>query len=140
MTLVTNRKKFLIFFFFWEAKGAGYKLQQFSKAFCLSNRYLKFPRNQRTPFIHLIYSCYERYCSSWLYCIKGFVYRLSCDGHLDIDCDVSATFCRSSSGDLVNLPSWTICATVVVSDWCIMNIAHGWWVSIQNIVGIIRRG
>ena len=192
MTLVTNRKKFFIFFFS-EAKGAGYKLQQFSKAICLSNRYLKFPRNQRTPFIHLIYSCHERYCSSWLCqgfwyfagfsgansrknrpisrdfrgkkvkirvflefrrisrnylnfagprpreisearlcCIKGFVYRLSCDSHLDIYCDVSAAFWGSSSRGSVDLLSWTIRTTVVVS-------VSGWCVSIQNIVGIIRR-
>ena len=72
--------------------------------------------------------------------MKGFVYRLSFDGHLDIDCDVSATFCRSSSGDSVDLLRWTICTTVVGSDWCFTNVAHGWWVSIQNIVGIIRRG
>ena len=127
MTLVTNRKKFSIFFFFSEAKGAGYKLQQFSKAICLSNGYLQFPRNQSTPFIHLIYSCHERYCSSWLCCINGFVYRLSCDSHLDIYCDVSAAFCRSSSWGSVDLLSWTICTTVVVSDWCFTNVAHGWW-------------
>ena len=131
MTLVTNRKKLFVFFFS-EAKGAGYKLQQFSKAICLSNPYLKFPRNQRTPFIHLIYSCYVRYCSSWLCCIKGFVYRLSFDSHLDIYCDVSAAFCRSSSRSSVDLLSCTIRTTVVVS-------VSGWCVSIQNIVGIIRR-
>ena len=27
---------------------------------------------------------------------------------------------------------------MVVSDWCIKNLAHGWWVSIQSIVGIVR--
>ena len=30
--------------------------------------------------------------------------------------------------------------TVVVSDWCITNFAHGWWVSIQDTVGNIRGG
>ena len=35
-------------------------------------------------------------------------------------------------------PSRTICTTVVVSDWCITNLAHDWWVSIQSIVGIVR--
>ena len=34
--------------------------------------------------------------------------------------------------------SRTICTTVVVSDWCITNLAHNWWVSIQSIVGIVR--
>ena len=34
--------------------------------------------------------------------------------------------------------SRTICTTVVVSDWCITNLAHDWWVSIQSIVGIVR--
>ena len=29
----------------------------------------------------------------------------------------------------VDLLSKTICSTVVVSDWCIKNLAHGWWVS-----------
>ena len=28
--------------------------------------------------------------------------------------------------------------TLVVSDWCITNLAQGWWVSIQSIVGIFR--
>ena len=31
----------------------------------------------------------------------------------------------------------TICTTVVVSDWCITNLVHGWWVSIQSTVGIV---
>ena len=44
---------------------------------------------------------------------------------------------RSSSGDSVALLSRTICTTVVVSDWCITNLAHGWWVSIQSIVGTV---
>ena len=43
------------------------------------------------------------------------------------------------SGDIVDLLSRTVCATVVVSDWCITNHAHGWWVSIQSIVGVVRR-
>ena len=44
---------------------------------------------------------------------------------------------RSSSGDSVALLSRTICTTVVVSDWCITNLSHGWWVSIQSIVGTV---
>ena len=54
-----------------------------------------------------------------------------------IDRDVS-TACRSSSGDSIDLLSRNICTAVVVSDWCITNLAHGWWVSIQSIVGIMR--
>ena len=54
-----------------------------------------------------------------------------------IDRDVS-TACRSSSGDSIDLLSRNIFTAVVVSDWCITNLAHGWWVSIQNIVGIMR--
>ena len=26
----------------------------------------------------------------------------------------------------------------LISDWCITNLAHGWWVLIQRIVGIVR--
>ena len=44
---------------------------------------------------------------------------------------VSATYCRSSSGDSVGLLNRTTCPTVVVSDWCITELAHSWWVSIQ---------
>ena len=54
-----------------------------------------------------------------------------------IDRDVS-TACRSSSGDSIDLLSRNICTAVVVSDWCITNLAHGWWVLIQSIVGIMR--
>ena len=50
----------------------------------------------------------------------------------------STAHCRSSSGDSVALLSRTICTFVVVSDWCITNLAHGWWVSIQSIVGTVR--
>ena len=46
---------------------------------------------------------------------------------------------KSSSGDSVDslIMSGAIYTTVIVSDWCIMNLAHCWWVSIQNIVGIM---
>ena len=67
-------------------------------------------------------------------CIKDLVYRLSHDCPFDIDREVSIAHCRSSSGDSVDLLSRTICIIVVVSDWCITNLAHGWWVSIQSIV------
>ena len=72
--------------------------------------------------------------------MKGFVYRLPHDRHLDIDREVSTTYCASSTGDSVDLLSTTIRTTMVFSDWCITNLAHGWWVSIQRIVGIIRGG
>ena len=49
-------------------------------------------------------------------------------------------YCGSSSGDSVNLLSKTICTVMVVCDWCITSLAHGWWVLIQSIVGIIRGG
>ena len=82
--------------------------------------------------------CKERYCVLWIKCIKGFVYRLSYDCHIDIDRDVSAAYCRSSLGDRVDSLSRTIYTTVVVSDWCITDLSHGWWVPIQGIVGNIR--
>ena len=66
--------------------------------------------------------------------IKGLANLLSHDCHFDIDRDVSTAHCRSSSGDNVDLLSRTICTTVVVSDWCIRNLAHRWWVLIQSIV------
>ena len=48
-----------------------------------------------------------------------------------------AQHCRSSSGDSLYLLSRTY-TTVVVSDWCITNLAHGWRVSIQIIVSIAK--
>ena len=59
-------------------------------------------------------------------CIKGLVYRLSHDCHFDINCHVSTAQYRSSLGGSVDLLSLTICTTVVVSDWCITTLAHGW--------------
>ena len=52
-------------------------------------------------------------------CIKGFInFFIVClmivTYYIDIDCEVSTTYCRSSSGDSVNLLSRTICTTVVV--------------------------
>ena len=72
--------------------------------------------------------------------LKGLVYLLSHDCHIDIDRDISTAYCRSSSRVSVDLLSRTICTTMVVSDWCITNLAHCWWVSIQSIVGITRGG
>ena len=46
-------------------------------------------------------------------------------------------YCRSSSGDCVDLLRRTIYTTMIVSDCCITHLAHGWWVSVQSIVGII---
>ena len=65
-------------------------------------------------------------------------YRLSHDCRVEIDRDVSTAHCSSSAGDSVDLLSRTICTTVVVNDWCITNLTHDWWVSIQSIVGIVR--
>ena len=72
--------------------------------------------------------------SSWIMCIKGLVYRLSHDCYFDINRDVSTAHCRSPSGDSVHLLSQTICTSGIVSDLCITNLAHGWWVLIQSIV------
>ena len=70
---------------------------------------------------------------------KGFVDRMSHESHLDIDCNVSVIYCSSSSGNKVDLLSGTnMYTTVVVSDWCITNLAQGWWVWIQSIAGIFR--
>ena len=44
---------------------------------------------------------------------------------VDTDHNVSTTYCCSSSGNSDNLLSMTICTTMVVSDWCVMNLAHG---------------
>ena len=65
--------------------------------------------------------------------VKGFIYRLP---HVETDRDNSNAYCRSSSGDNVDL----LTSTVVVRDWCITNRVHRWWVSIQGIVGIIGGG
>ena len=65
-------------------------------------------------------------------CIKGLVYRVSHNCNFDIDRDVSTAHCRSSLGDGVDLLSRTIFTIVVVSDWCITNLALGRWVSIQR--------
>ena len=67
----------------------------------------------------------------------SFIVRLMITIVTLIDRDVSAA-CRSSSGDSIDLLSRNIFTAVVVSDWCITNLAHGWLVSIQNIVGIMR--
>ena len=75
--------------------------------------------------------------SSRIMFVKGFIYRLP---HIETDRDVSNAHCRSSSGDNVDLLTRTFYTTVVVSDWCITNRAHRWWVSIQGIVGIIGGG
>ena len=76
-----------------------------------------------------------RYCSSWIICIKGSVFRLSHDCHFDIDSrDVSTELGRVlqvSLGDSVDLLSRTICTTMVVRDWCIANLFHGWRFVVQ---------
>ena len=60
-----------------------------------------------------------------IYILKGLVYRLSHDCHLDIDRDVSTAHCRSSSGDIVDLLSRTICTTLVLSDWVSRTMVGG---------------
>ena len=46
------------------------------------------------------------------------------------DCDVLIRYCRVSSDSSVDLLSGTIILfSVVVSDWCIMNLDHGWWIN-----------
>ena len=52
---------------------------------------------------------HERYFSSRIMCIKGFVNRLSHDCQKDIDRGVSTSYSRSSSGNGVDLLSRTIC-------------------------------
>ena len=47
-----------------------------------------------------------------VYAIKGFIYRLSHDSHFDLDCAISTTYCRFSSGNIVDLLSRTVCTIV----------------------------
>ena len=68
---------------------------------------------------------------------KGFNFILCLT--IDIDHDNLTTHCRSSSGDSVNVLSRTVCTTVVVSDWCITNLAIGWWVSIHDNQSLPQR-
>lgn len=62
---------------------------------------------------------------------KGFRLSFVLELHLDIDCYVSTAYlwvcCRSSSGDKVDLPSRIICTSMVVRDWWIANLVHGYW-------------
>ena len=57
---------------------------------------------------------HERYFSSRIMCIKGFVNRLSHDCQKDIDRGVSTSYSRSSSGNGVDLLSRTICTRFVM--------------------------
>ena len=50
----------------------------------------------------------QLFFGNWNWFIKGLVNRLSHDFHFDIDCNVSTALCRSSSGNSVDLLSWTI--------------------------------
>ena len=59
--------------------------------------------------------------------LKGLVYRLSYVCHFDIDRGISTAHCRSPSSDSVDLLSRTMFTTLVVSDWCITNLAHSWF-------------
>ena len=47
--------------------------------------------------------------------------------YTDTDHDVSTTYCGSSLGDSIDLLNTTICTTVDVSDWCVMNPTYGSW-------------
>ena len=63
--------------------------------------------------------------------IKGFyLLFVSQYSHLDINRDILIKY-RVSSVNSVDLLSGTmILFIVVVSDWCIMNLDHGWWINI----------
>ena len=51
-------------------------------------------------------------------CLKRFAYLLKHDSHLGIDQDVSTAYCRSSSGDSVDLSlNGTISTTAVPHSW-----------------------
>ena len=55
---------------------------------------------------------------------------MSHNSHLDIDRDILIKY-RVSSDSSVDLLSGTVILfIVVVSDWCIMNLDHGWWINI----------
>ena len=71
----------------------------------LEIRYCTKLNNHRQVFYN---QCHERYCSSWIMRKMVLVNRLSHDCHIDIDRDVSTAYCRSSSGDSVDLVSRTI--------------------------------
>ena len=68
--------------------------------------------------------------------VLSFVSRLSIS--IDIDHHVSTAHSRSSSGDSVDLLSQTICTTLVVSDWCITNLAHGWVKFIDRFINWVK--
>ena len=61
--------------------------------------------------------------------IKGFYLLSHSLSHFDIDRDILIKY-RVSSDSSVDLLSGTIILfSVVVSDWCIMNLDHGWWIN-----------
>ena len=45
--------------------------------------------------------------------------------------------CWSSSDSGVDLLIKTFRNTMIAFVWCIMKLTHGWWVSIQSIVGTV---
>ena len=63
--------------------------------------------------------------------LKGLVYRLSYVCHF-IDPGISTAHCNFPPSGIVDLLSRTMFTTVFVSDWCITNLAHSWWVSILS--------
>ena len=62
-----------------------------------------------------------------MYNLYDYFYCLTIVTVLDIDCDILIKY-RVSSDSSVDLLSGTV--IVVVSDWCIMNLDHGWWINI----------
>ena len=90
------------------------------------------------------------HCTCIFYLIKGLVNHLSHDCHLHM-CRYwsQRTYCCSSSGNSDNLLSMTICTAMVVSDWCVMNLAHGnyhlmktsstWLKRSDQLVTIVRK-
>lgn len=46
-------------------------------------------------------------------------------------------YCWASSDNGVDLLIKTFSNTMIAFVWCIMNLTHGWWVSIQSIVGTV---
>ena len=74
---------------------------------------------------------YKSHCYCWSRDVQPlWLLLLSHNSHLDIDCDILIKY-RVSSDNSVDLLSGTVILfIVVVSDWCIMNLDHGWWINI----------
>ena len=68
--------------------------------------------------------------------IKGLVYLLT----IVLWLMITRRFDSTLQVFIIDLLSRIICTTVIVSDWCITNLAHGWEGSIQSIACIVRGG